>query len=318
MSNAHVQVEGLESRLMMSRPQQPVPFLVENFTTPTWCAEEDNVNLPISIGSRATRFSFTVEARHPGYPVQEDHRDADFTNCPPAPPSSGLPQQSFKIYDDHVGTAIEAVRDPNFHRPGMAVRAGRVAAANVHFIRLIRKIADADSWPEVLVLYSDGNLRVKPQAPREGGDPSFAGDPVFGSSVIIGPAPRSERPVAQIRSVAYVPSKRAFKVKYQAGGSATLRVQRADRQVTRVEIAARYVAAPDTPFATVRSMFVAEANADVDTVWWHDGSGAIQRMGINSFTSARGGSFAFGRSIRSLHNTSAPDLWVGGVSAKPR
>jgi hypothetical protein len=194
----------------------------------------------------------------------------------------------------------------------MSVRVGSAAVADVHFIRLIRKTPDADSWPEVLVLYSDGNLRLKPQAPQSGGDP------VFGSSVVIGPAPRGERPVAQIRSVTYLTSRRSLRVRYQSGGAATLRVRRADRQLTRVEVVGRYPTSSDVPFATVRSMFVSEGNADVDTVWWQDASGVVDGAALNSFTSGRGTAFAFGRSVRSLHNTSAPDLWIGGLCATVR
>lgn len=297
----------------------PLQVLAENLTTPTTCAEVDNVNVPLSVARPLSRMSFTVEARHPAYPFAEDHRAADFSNCPDMVSDGGRgPQRVFHVYDNHLSTAVEAVSDPNFHQPGMRVRVAGVAMDDVHFVRLIRKIAGADSWPEVLVLYSDGNLRIKPQAPPVGGDPAYGGDPVFGSSLIIGPAPRGERPVAQIRSVTFVPSKGAFRLKYEAGGAATLRVRRADPEATRVEVVARYPTSPDLPFATLRSMFVRVGNADVDTVQWQDATGAVRGADVSGFGSAEGTAFGFGRSVMSMHNTSAPDLWVGGVVPRQR
>ena len=59
----------------------PQVFTAANLTTPTLCAEEDNVNVPLLLPAASKRFSFRVEARHPGYPVTEDHRAPDFSNC---------------------------------------------------------------------------------------------------------------------------------------------------------------------------------------------------------------------------------------------
>ena len=59
-------------------------------------------------------------------------RDPDFSNCPPTLPARGGAQQAIPLYDDHVSTAIVAVRDPNFHMPGMRVRVGTESVADVH------------------------------------------------------------------------------------------------------------------------------------------------------------------------------------------
>ena len=62
-----------------------------------------------------------------------------------------------------------------------------------HRLVLNRKIADAASWPEVLVVYQDGNVRVKPHPPAE------VADVCFGSSVIIGPAAEDpQRPYVDV------------------------------------------------------------------------------------------------------------------------
>src|SRR5205814_4887173 len=147
------------------------------------------------------------------------------------------------------------VRDPNFHQPGMTVTVGKTVEKGIHFIRIIRRIGGTDSWPEVLVLYSDGNLRLKPQAP---GDTEH--DPVFGSSVIIGPAKLAARPVALIKSLTYVPRTDSLKLIYRHGGRVTLRIARMTRRVARVVVTGSYDAKRNIPFATFRSMFVEDGN----------------------------------------------------------
>ncbi|HEV8378678.1 MAG TPA: hypothetical protein VGP99_07495 [Tepidisphaeraceae bacterium] len=290
-------VESLESRMLLS-----AAFLSNNGSTPTLCAEEDNVNIPMAIAKGRRHVSFTIDATHPSYDIGEDHRDADFTNCPPGGPSNG-PQETIPLFDDHAATAVFGVRDPNFHQPPMTVRVGKTVASGIHFIRIIRRIANTDSWPEVLVLYSDGNLRLKPQAPESGNDP------VFGSSVIVGPAARVDRPVANIKSVTYVPATDSLKVSYRHGGRATLRIARIDRSVARIVVNGFYDARPNLPFATFRSMFVEDGNTDVDQIRWHDSAGTHDEP-IMAFKSASASSFFFGREIWSKHNSSAPDILV--------
>ena len=312
--------EALERRTFLSAAPAPV-MTATNLTTPTLCAEEDNVNVPLHLARDMRKFSFAIEAHHPGYEIGRDSRDADFCNCAPPPPSDGPggPQEVVPLYDDHLSTAVVGVRDPNFHRPGMIVSAGGARADGIHFIRVIRRIAGTDSWPEVLVLYSDGNLRLKPQAPAAGGDPAFGGDPVFGSSVVVGPAPRSERPVTDIRSVRFSPGDATLRVRYAARGArADLRLARVDRSVTRVRVTARYASGPAVPFATVRSMFVEDGNNDVDSVAWADAGGAVRQQHLNGFQTATGSAFAFARALRSRHNTSAPDIWVGNLNHRRR
>jgi hypothetical protein len=309
--------EALERRTFLCPAPASAPVMsATNLTTPTACAEEDNVNVPLSLARPVRRFSFSIEARHPGYDIGQDSRDADFTHCPPPPlpAAPGAAPETVPIYDDHVATAIVGVRDPNFHRPGMLVSAGGAPATGVHFIRVIRRIAGTDFWPEVLVLYSDGNLRLKPQAPAAGGDRAFGGDPVFGSSVVVGPAPQSQRPVADIRWVRYSPAKQTLHVRYAARGArADLRLARADRFVTRVRVTARHPAGPAVPFATLRSMFVADGNNDVDSVAWAESGGAVRQETVGAFRAATGSAFAFLRALRSRHNTSAPDVWIGDL-----
>jgi hypothetical protein len=116
--------------------------------------------------------------------------------------------------------------------------------------------------------------------------------------------------------VSYQASGRTLQVRYAGGGRANLRLLRVDRAVTRVQVVGRYFSAPDLPFATIRSMFVAAGNSDVDDVAWTDTSRVTRDEGITGFTSAQGVEFLFRRAARSGHNTSAPDLWVGNFGSR--
>ena len=103
-------------------------------------------------------------------------------------------------------------------------------------------------WPRFFVLYMDGNLRLIPHPP-EG-----MARVCFGSSVIVGPAAMSARPIAEIVSVRYLSASKTMEVDYAAGGSAILTLQEVDRTLARVGVTVNYGTVP--PFATFRSMFV--------------------------------------------------------------
>ena len=76
-----------------------------------------------------------------------------------------------------------------------------------------------------------------------------------------------------------------------------------------MQVVGRYFSSPDLPFATFRSMFVANGDCDVDDIVWTDASGATWDEGITGFRSGQRKAFLF-RTARSLHNTSAGP--VGG------
>src|SRR5205085_3783283 len=126
------------------------------------------------------------------------------------------PPVTTRVLDDHVATAVDVVSDPAFYRPGMTVRVGNQTVNGASYIRIIRRIAGSDSWPEVLVMYADGYLRLKPQAQAGGGDPAF------GSSVVVGPAVMADRPYADVQSIPYLPTTDSLVVTYRSGGRAVL------------------------------------------------------------------------------------------------
>jgi hypothetical protein len=163
----------------------------------------------------------------------------------------------------------------------------------------IRKISDADSWPQVLVLYEDGNLRLKPQSALGGGDPCF------GSSVIIGPAIPSSRPFVDIEQVQVNPSALALDLTYRNGGTAHINLY-VDRSQANALVDINYPRGTSMPFAIFRSMYVSDGNADVDHVKSRTGDTFI----MAGWTPLEGPGWFFHRTIRSSHNTPAPDIRI--------
>jgi len=282
------------------------PTTAHNLSTPTLCAEEDNVNIPVS-GNVGV---FVIEATHPTYEVGLDNCQADFRNCPPAGGDDFLffPGE-WKLFDDGT-TVVVAVRLEHWWRPdGMTFSVdGGAPVEDVHYVRIHRRIEGTSEYPEFFVLYMDGNLRLIPQPPV--GRPFVC----YGSSVLVGPAAEGPRPVAEIISARYLSATRTLELSYAEGGSATLELSEVNR--TRALVTAR-VAYPveEHPFATLRSMYVADGNADVDHIRFVDESGSEQTQPILGFTEATGRDWLLRRLTRSAHNTSAPDLALRALSS---
>jgi hypothetical protein len=288
-------------------PSDPSPSFVQaaNATQVTACAEEDNVNVPLSANPNLT--SFTIEATHPRYSVDSVGCEPNHNDCPPpAAPAGTFQPEVRKLYDRPDGV-IEAVREASWWRPnGMSVSVDDDPPfLDAHFVRLAKGIPGSPSEiPQVLVLYMDGNLRLIPLPPQ--GKPSVC----FGSSVIVGPALVGARPIAEIERVRYTSRDETFAISYRNGGMATLRLTEITREAARVRV---YVSYPhkDVPFATFRSMFVAAGNADVDTVEWLDTTGARNfHEPVASFRGGQSDSWLFLRTTPSVHNNSAPDLRI--------
>jgi hypothetical protein len=298
----------------------------------TSCAEEDNVNIPMT----GQISCFNVTATHPAFPVPTDNCAADFANC--AATSVGFPFGDFpssdrcmartmrrdeagsltgygcKIADDGA-TAVWAVRQPEWWRPqGMAVTATRDgavtgSASDAHFVTVSRNTGTPGEYPEFFVWYQDANARLIPFPPA--GRPSVC----FGSSVIIGPANLETRPYATITSLAFrhvVDAPDTLTAFYATGGSATATLTTVDRMQASVRVTVGYPTAPS--FATVRSMFrdpsAGPASFDVERVERRDETGHISSTHIAEFREGCGISWRFYRTTRSTHNTSAPDLTI--------
>lgn len=274
----------------------------ENSTAITACAEEDNVN--VSLWGYVS--GYRIEATHPGYAVTDYNSPANFTNCTS---TGGENDYTFtpladKLFDNGIDVHW-AYRSGKFWRPhGMrtSVNGGNLRT-DIHYLVLSRKIADQNSWPGFLVLYSDGNMRLIPFPPSAG-----VSSVQFGSSVIVGPADPAFRPLAEIESADYLSASRKLNIVYRSGGSSTISVTTLDRTHAVVDVRVNHPSA--MPFCTLRSMYVAETNCDTAIVEWKELSGAIQNDSIMSFAGTVGSDWLFKRATPSAHNNSAPDLRI--------
>lgn len=265
----------------------------------TTCAEEDNINIPI-YGVGVTRFR--IVATHPAYTYTTDNCDPDFSGCTLA---ASVPEDVTcqPLWDDGLDV-ITVCSDSNWWLPQvMTVTVGSDSLVG-HRLVWNRKIADEASWPEVLVFYQDGNLRIKPH-PRSG-----QSDVCYGSSVIVGAAtPDDIRPFAEVATIVVDPPAMALDVTYQNGESAHLELA-VDRSQTQIDVWAAYETT--VSFATFRSMYVAEDNADAARVTTAVGDYGLLDISEPDWrvpwTTLSGPRWFFYRQTVSTHNTSAPDI----------
>jgi len=287
-----------------------------NRSYPTTCAEEDNINVPLAARSWV---QLSVRATHPTYPVTtpgcgadfdaEVCCTADFSGCPTTGTTSYLLRSanlscgSEPIWDDHVN-AFWLCTELNWWRPfAMRVSVGGNVQQG-HRLVLNSKIVDEGSYPEVLTIYEDGNVRIKPHPP------AGVKDVCYGSSVILGPAAEDQvRPFVDIARIDIVPQGPCFHITYASGGTAywCLRV---NRQEAYLEVTPS--PRTDGPVATFRSMWVSDGNADVD----HLDSGATTLPIRGVWNSVTGSEFLFRRAVFSRHNISAPDISIRGTDVE--
>jgi hypothetical protein len=278
----------------------PIAVTVENASTPTLCAETDNVYLKLT--SAAVR-QFTIEATHPAYAgtIVADRTAPDFRNCDmSADPVHRAEPRRVTIYETGdlqlVGHTFASFWRPNT----VAVRVGARVEAGLHLLQLFTKFKERSE--EVLVLYpADGYWRARPLPPEH---LSYS---AYGSSFLVGPVETAGRPFVDIRDIAFDPATRTFRLAFVRGGDATLRLDVVDREHIALDV--RFDRAIEArPFAALRSMFVTEINADVAQVAWRaPGGKAYEVAPIMSFPRANTLELWAGRRLPSRHNTSAPD-----------
>jgi hypothetical protein len=278
-----------------------VAVAVENASTPTLCAETDNVYLKFS--SAAVR-QFTIEAVHPAYAgtIVADRTAPDFRNCDMSTdPVHRAEPRRVTIYETGdmqlVGHTFLSFWRPNT----VPVRVGPRVETGLHLLQLFTKFKERTE--EVLVLYpADGYWRARPLPPEH---LSYS---AYGSSFLIGPIETAGRPFVDIRDIAFDPATRSFQLAFARGGAARLRLDTVDREHITLDVKFdRTIEA--RPFAALRSMFVTETNADAAQVAWRVPDGkAYEVAPIMSFGRADALELWAGRRLPSRHNTSAPDM----------
>jgi hypothetical protein len=288
------------------------PVEIINASTPTRCAEEDNVYIKLQ-GEQVRRF--TIEARHPAYvgAIVTDRWEPDFTNCNmPGTAAYRFERRRQTIYETEDWQLV-GLTFPSFWRPNrVPVRVGERIETGFHLLQLWTRFQERAE--EVLVLYpTDGYWRARPLAPQN------LRASAYGSSFLIGPVEEQGRPLVDLTEVAFDPASRTFSLSFARGGAATLRLDTLDQQRIGLEVTLEPPVGPDRPFAALRSMYVSDTNSDVAHVAWRPPVNPLwQDADVMSFQRARAVELWAGRRIPSRHNTSAPDFTFRDFRADKR
>ncbi|WP_455288855.1 hypothetical protein [Cupriavidus necator] len=286
---------------------EPLAVSIENLSTPTSCAEEDNVSFALSAVAVG---KFRIQALHPPYvnAIRTDSSAPDFSGCNfgpashPTDPRHVFVPRTTSLYDgEHI--AIVGITFASFWRPHRVpvTVAGR-PDAGFHLIQVFQK--SGRTRTEVLVLYpADGYWRAKPLPARH------LGINVYGSSFLLGPIEQEGRPVVNIARIEIEPAPLSVRLHFTRGGQATLTVTEISDIRTALDV--QFLPAYDgkRPFAMLRSMYVADNNADAsEATWWTGPPGEVRRKSVMAVASMHATAVRFGRTVQSHHNTSAPDL----------
>jgi hypothetical protein len=280
-----------------------VAVSVENASEPILCAEKDNVYLKF-ISADVRRF--TIEAVHPNYigTIVTDRSAFDLNNCPDLAAAPYITEQPKRvtIYET-VDMQLVGLTIPNFWRKTVVpVRVGDRVESGVQLLQLW--VRANDRAEEVLVLYpQDGYWRARPLPPAN------LKWSAYGSSFMVGPIEFDQRPLVDIREVAFDPNTKSFRLTFARGGAATLRLDKLDTEHQSLSVTLDPPIAADRPFAALRSMFVTETNNDVAHVGWREiGVPSWQRAPVMDFKRANAVEAWAGRLVPSRHNMSAPDM----------
>jgi len=275
---------------------------VTNGSERVLCAEKDNVTL--NFASPQVK-QFRIEATHPVYigGLRDDRFAPDWSACEDisAATSEVPPPRKVTFYED-VEVWLTGFSFANFWRDkDVPIRVGDRVEHGLHLIQLwVRRFERAE---EVLVLYpADGYWRIRPLPP------AHLGWSAYGSSFLVGPIEQAGRPLVDIKEIAFDRRTMTFTLTFDRGGTASLKIAALDRERLALDVAFdRSIAGG--PFATLRSMYVTETNADVARVALREESAKGWREEpILDFRSGRATDVWTGRTVPSNHNTSAPDI----------
>ncbi|VWX62672.1 conserved hypothetical protein [Burkholderiales bacterium 8X] len=305
---------------------RPLAVEVQNQTRPTACAEEDNVSLVLRApGLRR----FRVEALPPAYldQIAKDITAPDFSNCNfdggdhPTDPRHRFEPRTVVLHEG-ARWKIVGMTLPSFWRPQrVPVTVDGRRDSGFHMIQVYDRTGPRPR--EAIVMYpSDGYWRLKP-LPTE-----RFGDGVYGSSFVMGPIDEEGRPIARIASIRIRSQPLSFDLRFEDGTGAQIKVAEVSERKTALDV--RLAPGPsqrsqrsqqskgqrgDNRFAVLRSMYVAQDNADMSEVRWLPAKpdGAPSRnesiaRPLPEVDRIEAREVRFGRSVPSRHNTSAPDI----------
>jgi hypothetical protein len=283
---------------------------VVNRSEPVLCAEKDNVDLSFSAPNVR---SFKVEAVHPVYVnmINTDRWAYDFRSCDMSGDQQFYAEPRRVTIYENMNMWLVGITYPNFWRKGdVPVRVGDRVEHGLHLLQLWVKYRERGE--EVLVLYPpDGYWRARP---LPFGDLRYT---AYGSSFLLGPIERGERPFVSIKEINFDPAAKSFTLTYQDGNKATVALADLDQEKFDLQVT---FDKPVTggPFLAMRSMYTTETNADVAKVAWRTKEGkGWGEAPVMTFPGAKATEIWAGRTTPSRHNLSAPDMIFSRFFAEP-
>lgn len=284
---------------------------VTNTSEPVLCAEKDNV--AINFASPEVK-SFRIEAVHPAYigGLRQDRWEPDWTACEDiSAETSAKPHPAMTALYEDDDIRVMGLSFTEFWRPSDAtVTIGSRVERNIHLMQLLKKRNGRTD--EVLVIYpGDGYWRIKPLPPQH------LEWSAYGSSFLVGPVEIDQRPVVNLKDIAFDPKAMTFTLTLAKGGQATVAVKNLNEERLTLDVILDQ-AVSGHPFAVLRSMYVTEFNADVAHIAAREEKARSWREEpIMYFRSARATDVWMGRLVPSRHNTSAPDMMFNRFRAEP-
>ena len=283
-----------------------------NLSTPEFCAERDNVQ--IDFASPQVR-SFRLQATHPAYigMIVSDRYAPDFSSCSFRTDTQTFADGGKRITLFETPTLqLVGYQLKDFWRPAQTtVRVGDRVQSGLHLVQLWMNFRERAE--EILVFYPpDGYWRARP-LPYE--DMRWT---AYGSSFLIGPVEIQDRPVVDIKDIAFDPEAKTFTLTFRRGGTATIRLEKIDQEHISLDVSYDGAMPGGLPFASMRSMFATELNSDVARAAWRVKGGESWREdGIMNFPTTAVTEFWAGRRSPSRHNMSAPDMMFSRFAATP-
>lgn len=286
-------------------PARPAELAVEarNLTTPELCAEKDNVQ--IDFASPLVR-SFRIQAAHPAYigTIGTDRWAADLTSCDFRSDSATFADGGERVtLWETPEMWLVGYRLKEFWRPATTgLRVGDKVTDGLHIVQLWMNYRERAE--EFLVFYpADGYWRARP---LPFGDMRWT---AYGSSFLIGPVEVKERPIVDLKEIAFDPASKTFTLSFRAGGTAKLKVAAIDQEHIALDVAFDGPMPNGAPFASLRSMYTTEYNADAARMAWREqGAPGWKEANIFGFRKQALTELWVGRQIPSRHNMSAPDM----------
>ncbi len=287
-----------------------VPVRIDNLSEPVLCAENDNVNLTFTAPQvRQLR----IQAVHPAYigSLVADRAAPDFTSCDmTGDPSFPSDARRVTLYET-PDMSVVGIAYPTFWRPAsVPVRVGDRVENGLHLVQVwFRKDGHAD---EVLVVYPpDGYWRARPHPP------AHLRWSAYGSSFLVGPVEVQDRPIVDLTGIVFDPGTLTFRIDFARGGFGTLTIETLDTDRMILDVAFGGPFPTQFPFASLRSMYTTQFNADVAQVAWRGvGARGWGEAPIMNFEGANATEIWAGRTVPSRHNTSAPDMVFGSFGKR--